>query len=404
MLTINNTDWKSISIDDVHAMLIIERESFYFEWKADEVSPDKLIKEVSAFANTYGGYIFLGITDDGELKGCRAWDEQRIHNVINNRLSPLPPFDVKQLMIESGESIYVIRIQEGPEPPYVTNKGGIYERVSSGSIPIKDSARLIHLYNKRHEQLEKIEKRITIPEIKGMTPRNVLACIDIGFMPVFRDGQNVANQLYDFDLSIIARQEGIKNVNRTGDHIVVVVSGISCEDLMPAHANTFMEIGGDGSVRLRILIINNKGESTVNMSLYASIEAAFRKAYQKVYGRTLEEELLYAWYYSKLTTFYQFHPTFSYTQEDISKYPEYEELNNRILQLIRDQQAIRGVDTVITDERWPSVGLWKVNRDDCLSEEEDVGISEQIVGTLLSSPYIWLGFSKEQIELMGEGL
>ena len=34
-------------------------ESFYFELKDDRVSPKKMMEEVSAFSNTFGGYIFL---------------------------------------------------------------------------------------------------------------------------------------------------------------------------------------------------------------------------------------------------------------------------------------------------------------------------------------------------------
>ncbi|MGN0576922.1 MAG: helix-turn-helix domain-containing protein [Ruminococcus sp.] len=41
-----------------------------------------LIKEVSAFANTYGGYNFLGVDDDKTISGCAEWTEQRTHNAI----------------------------------------------------------------------------------------------------------------------------------------------------------------------------------------------------------------------------------------------------------------------------------------------------------------------------------
>jgi hypothetical protein len=56
-----------------------EDENFFFEFKADDETPAKLVKEVSAFSNTYGGYILFGINDDKTIGGCQKWTEQRIH-------------------------------------------------------------------------------------------------------------------------------------------------------------------------------------------------------------------------------------------------------------------------------------------------------------------------------------
>ena len=61
MLGINGKQWNDIQWTDVEEFLNEIEESFFFEFKKDEVSGAKLIKEIAALANTYGGYVFLGV-------------------------------------------------------------------------------------------------------------------------------------------------------------------------------------------------------------------------------------------------------------------------------------------------------------------------------------------------------
>lgn len=43
-------------------------ENFLFEFKGDNEEPSKLMKEICAFANTYGGDILFGIDDDKSIQ------------------------------------------------------------------------------------------------------------------------------------------------------------------------------------------------------------------------------------------------------------------------------------------------------------------------------------------------
>lgn len=98
MININNTPWSKLTSDDIKALLIeTDGETFFFEFKKDDVRNEKIYKEISAFANTFGGYILIGIDDDKSISGCTNWTEQKIHNVIYNGITPLPDFDVKVL-------------------------------------------------------------------------------------------------------------------------------------------------------------------------------------------------------------------------------------------------------------------------------------------------------------------
>ena len=138
MININGKEWNKLAASDIQAVISGQDfdESFYFELKDDKVSNKKLMEEVSAFANTFGGYIFLGVTDQKQIEGCTEWNEQRIHTTIHDSITPTPSFDVKRFTIDT-KIVYVIRVDEGSEPPYITSSGKIYERLSSGSFVIK---------------------------------------------------------------------------------------------------------------------------------------------------------------------------------------------------------------------------------------------------------------------------
>lgn len=59
MININDVEWNNLTIDDIEKTISDQEESFFFEFKDDGVETKKLSEEISAFANTYGGYIFF---------------------------------------------------------------------------------------------------------------------------------------------------------------------------------------------------------------------------------------------------------------------------------------------------------------------------------------------------------
>ena len=54
MININNKRWDKITARDIQKVLSgTDDESFFFEFKSDDEEPNKLVKEISALANTY---------------------------------------------------------------------------------------------------------------------------------------------------------------------------------------------------------------------------------------------------------------------------------------------------------------------------------------------------------------
>lgn len=135
-------------------------------------------------------------------KAARSGMVSRIHTTIHDSITPTPSFDVKKFTIGT-DIVYVIKIDEGAEPPYITSNGKIYERLSSGSFVIKDSSKLSQIYSKKERLLEKMERKITIPPIHEKI-NNIYGYIDVGFCLVASDTQIAFDIFNNADLKAIA--------------------------------------------------------------------------------------------------------------------------------------------------------------------------------------------------------
>ena len=97
---------------------------------------DQLVKEIVAFLNTDGGEIFIGINDNGEVKGAVDIDKtlRNISDIISNQIEPSPSDLIScEIKIMEGFPVIVINIKRGSSPIYCIKKYGF----SSLGCPIR---------------------------------------------------------------------------------------------------------------------------------------------------------------------------------------------------------------------------------------------------------------------------
>lgn len=361
MISINNKRWDKLRSTDIEKFLMSDvDEDFFFEFKADDETPAKLMKEISALSNTYGGYILLGVNNDKTVGGCQKWTEQRIHTTIHDSITPIPNFDVKRFKIH-GKIVFVIKIEEGTIPPYITNKGEIYERVSSGSFPIKESSKLTQLYNKRIDQLEKIKCKIELSDIDlsgfGNRPNNLCAYLDLGFSVTCSELTELQKNFYNIDLKPIATylrsQQDDFSIARLGQSYLFTIGRIAVRDsngdemLMSAGINNYIEIMCDGSVRCRIILASNPGQSRVDISHIMYMYSIFREVYTMLLGKKLAKIFVHAHKYERLKVLKQFIPYYDFQENDIAaiKYG----FNN----FLTSHQSKYGNNLIVEGNRFP---------------------------------------------------
>lgn len=395
MIQINGKEWAALQSEDIQAVISQQDfdESFYFELKDDRVSPKKLMEEISAFANTFGGYIFLGVSDDRQIEGCTNWNEQRIHTTIHDAITPTPSFDIKKFTCDS-KVVYVIKIDEGSEPPYITNSGKIYERLSSGSFPIRDSVRLSQIYDKREQLLARLEKKISIPPMPEAVG-NIYGCIDLGFVLTLNDIQSAYDIFNKVDLQACAEkvrnQLSSANLVRVGNSLVFTPGVLNSDKgYLPAHVNSFLEIMHDGSAKMRLLLHSNQDNSSVNMIYALTFFELFKDVYSDIMGALFPDQMIYAKKYEALTLRRQFHPIWFYDDSILASRPDLQEENKRLLMKMRKYRSIMGIDMVVTDDRIPKTGLNTIDQ----RKLQAWGVEntrEAVIDELFFSSYVTLG-------------
>lgn len=122
------------------------QESETVELKA-EVAGD-LCKEVVAFANTRGGTLYIGVTDDGAPIGLADADREllRVSNMVRDGIKPdLTMFVHYEIICAQERRILAVTVQKGVDRPYyLAAKGlkpsGVYVRSGTSADPVSDGA------------------------------------------------------------------------------------------------------------------------------------------------------------------------------------------------------------------------------------------------------------------------
>ena len=135
------------------AVLSEVHEGWHVEFKRDRVPPKSLAKAISSFANTYGGWLFLGVEeqssaphtarsfpgiDNGEINAA----VMQVRQSLNQHLHPVPYFESAvlcgpgaDLNLPADRSIVVIHVPRSYSSPHIHSNGCIYIRVADSSEP-----------------------------------------------------------------------------------------------------------------------------------------------------------------------------------------------------------------------------------------------------------------------------
>ncbi|WP_287127252.1 RNA-binding domain-containing protein [Desulfobacter sp.] len=126
--------------------LINQGENQFIEFKEQKVHPDSIAKEMAAFANTQGGTILIGVSDQTEICGVddsRNWEEW-VANISRHNIIPAIQADCIIVEIE-GKKIVAVDIPKGNDKPYQTNKNLYHIRIGSTSR-VASQAELMRMF------------------------------------------------------------------------------------------------------------------------------------------------------------------------------------------------------------------------------------------------------------------
>lgn len=136
-------------------------EGWYIEYKREVPNAASIAKSISAFANTYGGWVFYNVKEKskedavaGAFPGVPRADVdaslQRIRQAVAGQVNPSPHFDMKVLWgpcaeigLAADHAVICVQVAWSPAAPHVHKSGQIYRRVADGSEPRPEGDRFV---------------------------------------------------------------------------------------------------------------------------------------------------------------------------------------------------------------------------------------------------------------------
>jgi len=114
-------------------------EGTHLEFKRKVSHPDKVIREMVAFANTGGGTLLIGVDDDGRIPGVKFPEEELVvlKKALQQRCRPPLTFEEQFIPVSAHRFVVQVEIPVSPRRPHVVVFDGrkeCYVRVRDMSV------------------------------------------------------------------------------------------------------------------------------------------------------------------------------------------------------------------------------------------------------------------------------
>lgn len=166
------------TIEDIQGLITNHiEESLNLDFKAagalhsSDSKKKEIAKDVSAMANSAGGIIVYGITEQNHVASevsfidgntyTKEWLEHVINTNIHRRIPGLRIFPVRN-QNNAAESMYIVRVPESSLAPHMTSDKRYYKRYNFESVPMEE-----HEIRAAYSKRQKTELVILDPEIIG---------------------------------------------------------------------------------------------------------------------------------------------------------------------------------------------------------------------------------------------
>ena len=124
--------------------ILDQPEGKLLEFKRDLSSPIPILKTLIAFANTAGGRLIIGITNDKEVIGIQSPldEEERLSNLIADSITPRLVPNIELMTLEDKTLLVVEVFVSNSRPHYLNKQGkekGVYVRLGSSNRQADDA-------------------------------------------------------------------------------------------------------------------------------------------------------------------------------------------------------------------------------------------------------------------------
>jgi hypothetical protein len=250
-------------------------EGWFVDYKSELLSPRDFGKHLSAFANQFGGWLFVGVSE-GPSKSLKAESFPGIPSSevpaalvciregVSAHVSPPVYFEhrvvdgpIETIGLEAGRSIIVVAVPEGPNPPFVHSSGRIYRRIADSSDPKPETDRAVLdvMWRKSDDLRGRLSDFIFAPT-ENLRAENTYCYV------YFMEDLTISLPEYELDLAgfrdAIKAESPDASMSITLDNIYTTQDGFIARHLMfdndPLHELASLRWWRTGNVRLTIPI------------------------------------------------------------------------------------------------------------------------------------------------------
>ena len=95
-------------------------EGDHLEFKRKANHPEKLAREVIAFANTKGGILLVGVDDDTTIYGCKYIEEDMfaLQQFFDKRIAPRISLQMEKIPVTARRNVLAIHVKESLKKPH----------------------------------------------------------------------------------------------------------------------------------------------------------------------------------------------------------------------------------------------------------------------------------------------
>jgi predicted HTH transcriptional regulator len=159
--TNSNSRISDMTLKDLKS-LVRQGEGISLEFKLKANHPEKIIREIVAFANTQGGTLLLGVGDDKTIAGLKFVDEDEymLTRAIERNCFPAINYHTERFSLNDQREILIFIIPKSTQKPHYVQldqeeHGKAYVRVADRSVQASKEIKQIL----RREQEEGIQFR-----------------------------------------------------------------------------------------------------------------------------------------------------------------------------------------------------------------------------------------------------
>ena len=130
------------------------------EFKIKANHPEKIVKEMVAFANAKGGVLLIGVNDDKEIVGLKDPDEEIevLGKCIRELVWPEIRFEIELIPVNKKRKVVLYKIRESRNKPHFVNpvpgskNGTAYFRFQDRTIQASPELLAVIRKRKRHKK------------------------------------------------------------------------------------------------------------------------------------------------------------------------------------------------------------------------------------------------------------